>query len=54
VYVDDAETLYAEWRSSGASGRFFEPHDTEYGLREGAHVDLDGNLLRFGSVSSRG
>lgn len=25
------------------------PVETEYGLREGAHVDLDGNLLRFGS-----
>jgi MerR family mercuric resistance operon transcriptional regulator len=32
------------------SGQFFEPHDTEYGLREGAHVDRDGNLIRFGSA----
>ncbi|MGH9261162.1 MAG: hypothetical protein ACRD08_14930 [Acidimicrobiales bacterium] len=23
---------------------------TEYGLREGAHVDPEGNLLRFGSA----
>ena len=49
LYVDDADLLYAEWRSAGVSGQFFEPHDTEYGLREGAHVDRDGNLIRFGS-----
>jgi hypothetical protein len=49
VYVDDADLLYKEWRSSGVSGQFFAPHDTEYGLREGAHIDRDGNLIRFGS-----
>jgi hypothetical protein len=49
LYVDDADLLYAEWRSAGVSGQVFEPHDTEYGLREGAHVDRDGNLIRFGS-----
>jgi len=49
LYVDDAEVLYAEWRAAGVEGQFFEPHDTEYGLREGAHIDRDGNLLRFGS-----
>jgi hypothetical protein len=52
LYVDDADRLYAEWRSAGVSGQFFAPVDTEYGLREGAHVDLDGNLLRFGSRRS--
>jgi hypothetical protein len=51
LYVDDADALFAEWRSAGVSGQFFEPCDTEYGLREGAHIDLDGNLLRFGSPS---
>jgi hypothetical protein len=49
LYVDDADALFAEWRISGVSGQFHEPQDTQYGLREGAHVDLDGNLLRFGS-----
>jgi hypothetical protein len=49
LYVDDADALFAEWRSSGVEGQFFAPHDTEYGLREGAHIDRDGNLLRFGS-----
>ncbi len=53
LYVDDADLLYAEWRSAGVSGQFFEPHDTEYGLREGAHVDRDGNLIRFGSALQR-
>jgi hypothetical protein len=52
LYVDDADALFAEWRASGASGQFFEPEQTEYGMREGAHVDLDGNLLRFGSASA--
>lgn len=49
LYVDDADELYAEWRASGVTGQFFEPEDTEYGLREGAHIDRDGNLIRFGS-----
>jgi hypothetical protein len=52
LYVDDADALFAEWRSSGVTGQFFEPVDTDYGLREGAHVDRDGNLLRFGSRPS--
>jgi Glyoxalase/Bleomycin resistance protein/Dioxygenase superfamily len=49
LYVDDAEALFAEWRAAGVEGQFFEPHDTDYRLREAAHIDLDGNLLRFGS-----
>jgi hypothetical protein len=53
LYVDDAEALFAEWRAAGVEGQFFEPHDTEYGLREGAHIDRDGNLLRFGSRLSK-
>lgn len=47
LYVDDADALAAEW--SAAPGRHHRPVDTEYGLREGAHVDPDGNLIRFGS-----
>jgi hypothetical protein len=53
LYVDDADALFAEWSASGISGQFHEPQDTEYGLREGAHVDLDGNLLRFGSSTAK-
>ena len=48
LYVDDADALYEEW-SKVVDGRFVKPVDTEYGLREGAHVDPDGNLIRFGS-----
>ena len=49
LYVDDADALLAEWRAAGVGGRMVDAHDTDYGLREGAHVDPDGNLLRFGS-----
>ena len=49
LYVDDADALLAEWRASGAAGRFHDTEDTPYGLREGAYVDPDGNLIRFGS-----
>ena len=49
LYVDDADALYATWRLAEIDGRLFAPFDTEYGLREGTHVDPDGNLVRFGS-----
>lgn len=48
LYVDDADQLAAEWGTLPA-GRTVAPVDTDYGLREGAHVDPDNNLLRFGS-----
>lgn len=49
LFVNDAAGLHAAWRNSGASGRFTEPQATPYGLLEGAHIDPDGNLLRYGS-----
>lgn len=49
LFVDDARALYAEWRAAAVGGRLVAPEATDYGLREGAHVDPDGNLLRFGS-----
>ena len=49
LYVDDARALHAPWVNAGVPGRFREPEDTEYGLCEGAHIDPDGNLLRYGS-----
>lgn len=52
LYVADAKALYAEWRSAGASGKLHPPTDTDYGLCEGAYIDPDGNLLRFGSPIS--
>jgi catechol 2,3-dioxygenase-like lactoylglutathione lyase family enzyme len=54
LYVDDAQRLFEEWtglvepdRTSGS--RVEPPVDTEYGMREFAVVDRNGNLLRIGS-----
>jgi hypothetical protein len=49
LFVDNAAALHVAWRASGAGGRFTEPEATPYGLLEGAHIDPDGNLLRYGS-----
>lgn len=53
LYVDDADALYREWRSAGVDGRLVEPRQTSYGLREGACLDRDANLIRFGSETPR-
>ena len=49
LHVTDADDLHRRWSTSGAAGSFNEPTDTDYGLREGAHIDPDGNLIRYGS-----
>ena len=49
LYVDDADALYQEWSRAGIEGRLVEPRKTSYGLREGACLDRDANLIRFGS-----
>lgn len=49
LWVDDAEALHAEWAATGVDGHLHKPSKTGYGLTEGAHVDADGNLIRFGS-----
>lgn len=49
LYVDDANALHTEWSAAGVEGRFHPPHATDYGLLEGAYVDPDGNLIRYGS-----
>jgi uncharacterized protein len=46
--VEDAGELSAEFDAAGA-GQGREVHATDYGLREFAHIDPDGNLLLFGS-----
>ena len=46
--MDDADDLYREWSAAGV-GDSREPNDTDYKIREGADIDPDGNLLRFGS-----
>ena len=49
IWVDDAQALHQEWSGAGVEGRLHPPTRTDYGLDEGAHVDPDGNLIRFGS-----
>lgn len=46
--VVDADAVWRRW-AAAPGGRNVEPVDTDYGTREGAHIDPDGNLLRFGS-----
>ena len=47
--VADADALYDEWAPPGVGGLTRRVGDTPYKLREGSHVDPDGNLIRFGS-----
>jgi uncharacterized glyoxalase superfamily protein PhnB len=47
LWVEDADKLAAAWRSAGVE--VHSPEDTEWGQHEGAVVDPDGNVLRFGS-----
>jgi uncharacterized protein len=48
ISVEDADELSAELDASGA-GQGRTPRDTDYQMRELAHIDPDGNLLLFGS-----
>lgn len=48
VSVESADGMAAELEAAGmAQGR--AAHDTDYGMREVAHIDPDGNLVLFGS-----
>jgi hypothetical protein len=47
LWVDDSDALAQEWLAVGAEVHM--PEDTEWGQHEGAVVDPDGNVLRFGS-----
>jgi hypothetical protein len=47
LFVDDAATLAEAWRAAGVE--VHSPQDTEWGQHEGAVVDPDGNVIRFGS-----
>jgi DNA-binding MarR family transcriptional regulator len=49
LYVRDADALYQEWTRPGIRGHTHPVEPTPYKLREGSHVDPDGNLIRFGS-----
>jgi predicted enzyme related to lactoylglutathione lyase len=47
LFVEDADALAAEWRAAGL--QVHGPEDTEWGQHEGAIVDPDNNVIRFGS-----
>jgi predicted enzyme related to lactoylglutathione lyase len=47
LFVDDADDLAAQWDAAGVE--VHEPEDREWGQHEGAVVDPDGNVIRFGS-----
>ena len=47
LFVEDADVLADEWRAAGADVHGSE--DTEWDQHEGALVDPDGNVIRFGS-----
>jgi predicted enzyme related to lactoylglutathione lyase len=47
LFVDDADALAAEWQRAGVD--VHAPEDTEWRRHEGAVVDPDGNVIRFGS-----
>lgn len=49
LYVTDADALFDEWSRPGIGGVTRPVGLMPYGLREGSHVDPDGNLIRFGS-----
>jgi len=54
LYAEDADALHAEYAALGLPGAGIPrlhgaPEETDYGLREFALVDPDGNLLRIGS-----
>ena len=49
LFVGDADALHAEWVEARTGGQLEAPSDTDYGLREGRHVDPDGNVIRYGS-----
>jgi len=49
LYLRDADALYAQWSRPGIGGRTLPVEPTPYGLREGSHIDPDGNCIRFGS-----
>jgi uncharacterized protein len=51
IGVEDADELSAEFEAAGA-GQGRQPRDTDYKLRELAHIDPDGNLLLFGSPAT--
>jgi hypothetical protein len=51
LFVADADAVTLAWTDAGADVR--PPEDTEWGQHEGVLIDLDGNIIRFGSPLRR-
>lgn len=51
--VRDADALYEQWSRPGVGGSTQPVGPTPYGMREGSHIDPDGNLIRFGSPAEK-
>ena len=49
LHVPDADAVAALLVAAGMGPSTTMPRDMDHGVREGSHVDPDGNLLRFGS-----
>jgi catechol 2,3-dioxygenase-like lactoylglutathione lyase family enzyme len=49
LHVPDADAVATLLVAAGQGPTTTMPVDTDHGMREGSHVDPDGNLLRFGS-----
>ncbi len=52
IRVEDADAMSEEFIAAGA-GQGRPVHNTDYNMREFAHIDPDGNLLLFGSRLAR-
>ena len=50
LHVPDADAVASSWAGPGTT----TPTPKAWGVREGSHVDPDGNLLRFGSPLASG
>ena len=50
LHVPDADAVAESWAGPGTT----TPTAKSWGVREGSHVDPDGNLLRFGSPLASG
>ena len=51
LHVPDADAVAAAWAAVPRTGA---PEEKPWGMREGWHIDPDGNLLRFGSRLASG
>jgi hypothetical protein len=52
IAVDDADALHSEWRAAGV-GETSDLFNPGFGVWEAAHIDADGNMIRFGSPVRR-